>query len=105
MTKKIKVNSSNLEFVEYIADRKELRIWFLNEKNIIYAYANITQKIYDELIKASSVGGFFNHYIRYQYKFKRKDDVNKDILEVDCPHCLGKVEVNVSIYGYKLEEI
>ncbi len=74
MSKKIKVNSSNLEFVEYIADRKELRIWFLSEKNIVYAYADVTEKVYDELIKASSVGGFFTEYIKYKYQFKKIEE-------------------------------
>ncbi|KKM14957.1 hypothetical protein LCGC14_1700930 [marine sediment metagenome] len=71
MTKKIKVNSSNLEFVEYIADRKELRIWFLNEKDVIYAYADVTQKIYDELINSSSIGGFFTEHIKYKFQFNK----------------------------------
>lgn len=71
MSKKIKVNSSNLEFVEYIADKKELRIWFLNEKNVIYAYADVSQMIYDELIGASSMGGYFTDYIKYKYKFTK----------------------------------
>ncbi len=72
MSEKIKVESSNLEFVEYIADKKELRIWFLNEKDVIYAYANVTQKIYDELINASSIGGFFTKHIKYKFQFRKE---------------------------------
>ena len=74
MVEKIKVKSSNLEFVEYIADKKELRIWFLNEKDVIYAYADVTQKIYDELINASSIGGFFTEHIKYKFQFKKEMD-------------------------------
>ena len=106
MSEKIKVKSSNLEFVEYIADKKELRIWFLNDRNAVYAYADVSQEVYDELIKASSIGGFFKDHIKFKYRFNKiNKTMPKDVLEVDCPHCQNKVEVDVSIYGYKLEEI
>ena len=81
MSRKIKVNSSNLEFVQYIADRSELRLWFLNEKNVIYAYSDVSEKIYSELIAASSVGGYFADHIKYKYEFKKTRDDTKTVEE------------------------
>ncbi len=77
---KIKVESSNLEFVEYIADKKELRIWFLKEKNVTYTYLGVEPKMYDGMIGARSIGGFFAEHIKNKYKFgmKRADFVEED---------------------------
>ncbi len=68
MSKKIKVESSNLEFVEYIADTKELRIWFLKEKNVMYTYAHVPAELYTDLINAESIGKFFRIHIKHKYK-------------------------------------
>ncbi len=76
MSEKIKVESSNLEFVEYIEDKKELRVWFLAEKNVVYVYAGVPQEVYDAFInvpaKVNSIGGFFIDHIKNKYQFRKE---------------------------------
>lgn len=59
------VNSSNLASVGYAPDVYTLEIEF--KSGAIYHYFGVEQKLYDEMLKAPSVGSFFSLRIRGQF--------------------------------------
>ena len=60
---RIPVKSSNLKSVGYDEAEKILEVEFLN-KGAIYQYSRVPKAVYEALINASSIGGYFNRNIR-----------------------------------------
>ena len=67
--KRTPVTSSTLSSVGYCPTTATLEIKFL--RGAVYQYSNVPQNIYDELMKASSKGKFFNTYIKRAYPYLR----------------------------------
>lgn len=62
------VDSSVIRDAAYIADARELQITFVSGRR--YAYANVSQSIYDAFLASPSKGTFFNIAIRGRYQFR-----------------------------------
>lgn len=66
----IKVDSSQLEAISYDHEKKILQVEF--KGGAIYEYENVSSEIHDGLIKAESVGKFFNQNIKKNTDIKYK---------------------------------
>ena len=64
--KRVRLNSSAIAAVTYDEGQKTLEIEF-REGNI-YRYAHVPKFVYEELLKASSAGVFWNHF-KDNYEF------------------------------------
>lgn len=62
------VNSSMISEVGYDPNTKDLEIVFKSGKK--YVYSGVDLCVYEELIKASSVGQYFHSFIRGQYFYE-----------------------------------
>jgi len=62
------VISSNVVSVGYDTDTQTLEVEF---KSGVYQYYNVPQSIYDEMIKAESVGKYLNVYIKPEYPYAK----------------------------------
>jgi hypothetical protein len=62
------VTSSVIARVEYDPDAAELQVWF-HAKGGPYAYRRVPEELYEALLAAPSIGGFFNAEIRDRYEF------------------------------------
>ena len=67
----IKVTSSNLRTVLYDPDEKILEVEFKSGK--IYAYFEVPQDVFAELLTADSPGKYFYHNIRSAYEYSYVD--------------------------------
>ncbi len=67
----IKVNSSNIKAVEYLAEEKVLRVLFKNE--VLYSYKDVAVEVFENLLKAESVGKFFNDNVKTKYFFSKEE--------------------------------
>ncbi|MCK9399180.1 MAG: KTSC domain-containing protein [Bacteroidales bacterium] len=65
--KRESVSSSNLASVGYDADKKILEIEF--NHGGVYQYFDVPKEVYDELMNADSLGSYFYHNIRDDYKY------------------------------------
>ena len=72
----VKVKSSNLDAVGY--DRKSGVLRILFREGAMYDYHAVPQKIYNQLMEASSKGAFFQEHIVSQFKYSR---VNPNLRE------------------------
>ena len=63
------VSSSNLRSVGYDAASETLEIEF--HSGGVYQYFNVPSRVYEELIKADSLGGHFNAHIRGAFSDKQ----------------------------------
>ncbi|AVP02534.1 MULTISPECIES: KTSC domain-containing protein [Enterobacter cloacae complex] len=63
------VSSSNISSIGYDAASETLEIEFLNSS--IYQYYGVPSFLYENLMKESSKGQFFNAYIRNAFPFSR----------------------------------
>ena len=63
------VSSSMIASVGYAAKTRVLEIEFLSGR--IYQYFEVDRDTYGALLKASSIGTYFNAYIRDEYSFVR----------------------------------
>ena len=72
------VTSSQIKSVGYDEAEKTLEIEFTNN-GAVYQYYDVPKKIFDALMEADSVGGFFDRKIKQgTYAYKRvKDTVTK----------------------------
>ena len=63
---KVKVNSSNIDEIEYNFDTNELSVWFKSRKNETehYVYENVSSEEYGNMIIAESAGKFFHANIK-----------------------------------------
>lgn len=58
-----KVTSSNIAEVGYNSESKVLVVRFI-QSNSLYAYYDVPKQIFDELVAASSKGGYFSKSIK-----------------------------------------
>ncbi len=66
----IKIQSSNINAVEYFPEKEQLDILFHSGEK--YRYFEIPRGIYEMLLVAPSVGKFFDTYIKKaEYKFEK----------------------------------
>ena len=65
-----KVESSNIASVGY--DGSILEIEF--NSGAIYQYENVPIRVYDVMMKADSVGKYFNVHIKSKYNYRRVDN-------------------------------
>lgn len=63
------VESTNLEWVAYDKDEKQLFIQF--RSGGLYRYFDVPEDIYEKLLKAGSKGRFHNVFIKYNYKYEK----------------------------------
>ena len=70
--KRTKVESSNIASVGY--DGSILEIEF--NSGAIYQYENVPIRVYDVMMKADSVGKYFNAHIKSKYNYRRVDNGN-----------------------------
>lgn len=57
------VNSSAINRIEW--NNGTLSIWFTESGK--YDYYNVPQSVYESFLKARSIGGFYNDYIKDRY--------------------------------------
>jgi len=63
---RIKIDSSNIDSVNYDETTNTLQIWFkYNKDKFSYVYENIVPNEYAEFILATSQGEYFDKFIRY----------------------------------------
>lgn len=71
---RIKVESSNLDFVYYDEKEEELIIWFKNRvREVHYVYSKVPVTVFGELMKAESKGKFFQKEIRNKFDVEKID--------------------------------
>ena len=63
-----KVESSMIKEIDYKESEKILLIRFNTGK--IYQYLGVEKQIFDDMLKAESVGKFFNQTIKNKFEFK-----------------------------------
>ena len=61
----ISVNSSNLSAVGYDSETGVMHIRFNSGR--LYAYYNVPENVYHELMNAASLGSYFNSFIKGCY--------------------------------------
>ncbi len=64
-----KVSSTNIESVGYDEDKKMLEILFRGSG--VYAYFDVSKKVYQELVSADSVGKYFHQNILNKFKYEK----------------------------------
>lgn len=60
----IQVNSSNIDVIGYDADKEKLFVGFKGQSGEMWAYSNVTEDTYKELMRATSIGKHFTQFIR-----------------------------------------
>jgi KTSC domain len=63
------IESSMMSFAHYDEVAAELHVVFSSGK--AYVYYGVPRKVYDELMTASSAGGYFNSKVRNRYRYRR----------------------------------
>nr|CAI9751469.1 hypothetical protein DGKKSRWO_DGKKSRWO_CDS_0178 [uncultured phage]CAI9752356.1 hypothetical protein CVNMHQAP_CVNMHQAP_CDS_0179 [uncultured phage] len=63
------VESSNIEWVAYDKDAKQLFVMF--KSGSVYGYEDVPSEIFDELLEAPSKGRYFALKIKWNYKYER----------------------------------
>lgn len=63
------VSSSNVKSVGYDTDSETLEIEF--HSGGIYQYLGVPEYIYNSLINASSIGGYFDEHIKDRFRFNK----------------------------------
>lgn len=63
------VSSSNLAEIGYDSGTHTLEVCFTSGR--MYQYFNVPERIYDDLRKASSPGGYLNREIKGHYRYAR----------------------------------
>ncbi len=59
--------SSVVKHVEYLADRRILRVTFLS--GLVYDYLNVPEKVYKEMKASASKGRFLNYRIKDHFDY------------------------------------
>ena len=67
-----KVESSNIASVGYDQLDSILEIEF--KSGAVYQYENVPIRVYDVMMKADSVGKYFNAHIKSKYNYRRVDN-------------------------------
>ena len=65
-----KVESSNIASVGYAYGILEIEF----NSGAIYQYENVPIRVYDVMMKADSVGKYFNAHIKSKYNYRRVDN-------------------------------
>lgn len=65
-----KVESSNIASVGYAYGILEIEF----NSGAIYQYENVPIRVYDVMMKADSVGKYFNTHIKSKYNYRRVDN-------------------------------
>jgi hypothetical protein len=63
------VTSSNIAEVGYDPNSRILEVQF--KTGAVYQYFDISQQVYDELMRASSIGGYVNSNVKGHYRYAR----------------------------------
>jgi len=63
------VASSNISSIGHDEPSETLEVEFSN--GTIYQYFNVSRAVFDELMRSSSKGQFFNAYIKNSYPYSR----------------------------------
>lgn len=66
---RVSVSSSNIASIGHDTSSQTLEVEFLNGS--IYEYYDVPEHVYQELISASSVGGYFAQRVKNVYGFSR----------------------------------
>jgi hypothetical protein len=66
---RIPVSSSNVDSVGYDEDSGTLEVEFKN--GTVYQYFDVPSKIYENLMSASSIGGFLASSIKGSFRFSK----------------------------------
>ncbi len=66
-------SSSAVSFVYYDEVAAELHVEFTSGRT--YVYFGIPRRVYDALVRAPSIGAYFNDHIRDAYRFRRSAGV------------------------------
>ena len=64
-----KVISSNIAAVGYLDDSNSLEVEFTNGS--VYRYSGVPDQVYRDLLKANSIGKFFNINIKNKFSFEK----------------------------------
>ena len=67
--KKIPVNSSTIEALEYDYSNKSLYVYFVNGRE--YVYGNVPVEVYAKFLEADSKGKYLNSEIVGKYNYVR----------------------------------
>lgn len=62
------VDSSWVAAVGYDATHSALFLDCLNSPDIRYRYTNVPAEVFQNLLEANSIGGYFNEHIKYRYE-------------------------------------
>lgn len=65
----VSVESSNVAKVGYIPEKEELHVIFKSDSH--YSYEKVPVEVYNNLIKAESVGKYFNENVKKNYQFSK----------------------------------
>lgn len=68
--KRTKVESSNIASVGYENNIMEIEF----NSGAIYQYENVPIRVYEVMMKADSVGKYFNAHIKSKYNYRRVDN-------------------------------
>ena len=63
------VSSTNISEIGYDSDRRTLEVAF--KSGTVYQYFDVPERIYEDLIRASSIGQYLNTNIKGQYRYAR----------------------------------
>jgi hypothetical protein len=63
------VDSSAISFIHYDEVAAELHVLFTTGK--AYVYYGVPRRIYGEMLRAPSLGAFFNRCIRDKYRYRQ----------------------------------
>jgi hypothetical protein len=63
------LDSSSLLAVDYLAERKVLRVTF-RESGKTFDYQSVPVEVFDGLMAAESKGSWFNEHVRDNYRFE-----------------------------------
>lgn len=66
------VRSSNIQQISYDPKEQILTVWF--HSGAVYMYSDVPMDLFQEMMKADSIGKFFHSRIRSEFKFQRVDD-------------------------------
>lgn len=66
---RVPVSSSNLSSVGHDENSQTLEVEFLNGS--IYQYYDVPRNVYEELISAGTVGGYFAQNVRNNYRYSQ----------------------------------
>ena len=64
-----KINSSLISYIHYNDDDGSLDIQYKTGKPIIYKYKDVPKDLYYDMLKADSIGKFFNSHIKSNYQY------------------------------------